>query len=303
MSSLALLALSFLLGIALRFSPRAPASAPQALNAFVLDIALPAVVLRSIHSLEIEWTLLWAAAGPWIVFAAAVAFFTLVRRWTRWSRGTLGALILVGGLGNTSFMGFPMLEAVRGPEALPVAVVVDQLGSFLMLSIPGLLVAAALSGDKADARTVVRRIVFFPPFIALVAAVLLRPFEIPLWLDGALERLGATLTPLALCSVGMQLRLGAIRAHAGPLAIGLLFKLALAPALIAALYLPILGRENLIAQVSVLEAAMGPMISAGILAQQSRLDPGLVTLLLGVGIPLSFGTVLLTATLLGPVLP
>lgn len=298
MTSLALLITSFLLGFALRHSPRMPERGPQALNAFVLDVALPALVLRSIHNLEIRWELIWAAVGPWLTFGVAVAFFLALGRWRGWDRGTIGALILVAGLGNTSFMGFPMLEAVRGPEALPIAVVVDQVGSFLMLSIPGLLVAAALSGERATARDVVRRIVLFPPFIALVAALFLRPWDWPLWLDGMLERLGATLTPLAMASVGMQLRFGALRDHLPRLAAGLGYKLVIAPALIAAIYLPLLGRESMVAQVSILEAAMGPMISAGILAQQNRLNPELVTLMLGVGIPLSFLTVLAIAHVL-----
>jgi predicted permease len=40
--------------------------------------------------------------------------------------------------------------------------------------------------------------------------------------------------------------------------------------------------------VGVLQAAQGPMITAGILAQEHRLDPELVTLTVGLGILLSF---------------
>jgi malate permease and related proteins len=44
---------------------------------------------------------------------------------------------------------------------------------------------------------------------------------------------------------------------------------------------------------------MGPMISGGIIAQERELDPELVTLMLGVGIPLSFFTVTLASFFLG----
>ena len=43
--------------------------------------------------------------------------------------------------------------------------------------------------------------------------------------------------------------------------------------------------------VTVFEAAMGPMIGASIVAMDHELDPPLVTLMVGIGIPLSFLTV------------
>ena len=42
-------------------------------------------------------------------------------------------------------------------------------------------------------------------------AVLLMPFEYPIWLDDLLRRLGATLVPIALVSVGYQLHLSHVR--------------------------------------------------------------------------------------------
>ena len=44
-------------------------------------------------------------------------------------------------------------------------------------------------------------------------------------------------------------------------------------------------------QVAVFEAAMAPMIGGAIVAAQHRLDPDLTTLMVGIGIPLSFLTV------------
>lgn len=43
-------------------------------------------------------------------------------------------------------------------------------------------------------------------------------------------------------------------------------------------------------QVTLFEAAMAPMISAGIIAVDHRLNPPLVALMVGIGIPLSFVT-------------
>ena len=299
MASLLVVVLSFACGVWLRKSPRLPPGAHKALNAFILDIALPAVVLRAIPRLPFDATLLAAAAMPWLVFFLAFALLWPLGRALGLDKGTRGALVLTAGLGNTSFVGFPMLEALVGPEAVPVAVVIDQLGSFFVLSLPGIALATAWAGGAADPKELVLRIVRFPPFVALLVGAGSIPFGgfHPV-LDQALERIGGTLTPLAMASVGLQLSLGEVRKHARALTLGLVFKLLLAPAVMAALYLSTLGL-NLMSRVVVLEAAMGPMISAGIIAQERDLDPELVTLMLGAGIPLSFVTVTLTSFMLG----
>jgi malate permease and related proteins len=161
----------------------------------------------------------------------------------------------------------------------------------LVLSTLGILVASIYSsGHALDSQTVIRRIVLFVPFQAFVLALFLMPVEYPAWLAELLKRLGGTLIPLALVSVGYQLRLSAVRGKAIALATGLLFKLALAPALILVLFAGIFGAEGPAMRVTTFEAAMAPMIGASIVAMDHDLDPPLLTLMLGVGIPLSFLT-------------
>ena len=73
----------------------------------------------------------------------------------------------------------------------------------------------------------------------------------------------------------------------GPRLLGLGF---LRLGLVATLFAGLLGAEGPVTQVTVFEAAMAPMIGASIVAMDHNLDPPLVTLMLGVGIPLSFLT-------------
>ena len=56
------------------------------------------------------------------------------------------------------------------------------------------------------------------------------------------------------------------------------------------LFAGIFGVEGPVMGVTVFEAAMAPMIGASIVAMDHDLDPPLLTLMLGVGIPLSFLT-------------
>ncbi|MBI5657925.1 MAG: AEC family transporter, partial [Geobacter sp.] len=117
---------------------------------------------------------------------------------------------------------------------------------------------------------------------------LLKPLPFPDWLTSVLQKLGDTLTPLALASVGFQLRFGQIRQELKGLSLGLLYKLALGPAILYFVYVVMLGGSGKVMQVTLFEAAMAPMITAGIIAVDHRLNPALVTLMLGIGIPLSF---------------
>jgi hypothetical protein len=52
----------------------------------------------------------------------------------------------------------------------------------------------------------------------------------------------------------------------------------------------VLRHDWQVLSVTVFEAAMGPMIGASIVAMDHELDPPLVTLMVGLGIPLSFIT-------------
>jgi malate permease and related proteins len=184
-----------------------------------------------------------------------------------------------------------MIEAFYGAEFLGLGIVIDQVGSYLVLSTVGILVASIyFSGQGVNAKAIIRKIALFVPFQAFVLALVLMPFAYPGWLDELLKRLGATLIPLALVSVGYQLRLSAVRGKSTALVTGLLFKLVLAPALLLFLFAGLFGAEGPVMRVTVFEAAMAPMIGASIVAMDHDLDPPLLTLMLGVGIPLSFLT-------------
>jgi predicted permease len=198
--------------------------------------------------------------------------------------------MLVAGLGNTSFVGLPMIEAYYGHDFIAVGLIADQLGSFLVLSTLGILVATLASSGAITPRSMARRVFLFPPFQALLLALLLRPFPFPEWLPLVLKKLGDTLTPLALVSVGFQLRFANLRGEMKSLALGLSYKLLLGPALLFLIYVVFLGASGPVIRVTLFEAAMAPMITAGIIAVDHDLNPPLVTLLLGIGIPLSFLT-------------
>ncbi|MDP2827773.1 MAG: AEC family transporter [Sulfuricellaceae bacterium] len=290
MSNLILLILCFLFGVILRRTGRLPTETPLVLNRFILNISMPALVLLHVHTMPLGSEIGVVMAAGWLSFLLAAGFFVLLARWLKLTRATTGALILMAGLGNTSFFGFPMIEAYYGQAGLVVGILYDQLGSALVLFTLGMVTAGIYSATDTGWRGIVGRIVLFPPFIALLLALLLRTTEYPVWLGEVLKRLGDTLAPLALVSVGFQLHPGHLAGNARNLAIGLGFKLILAPLIMAILLLELWGMKGLTPQVTIFEAAMPPMIAAGIVATEHHLDPELVNLMVSVGLVLSFFT-------------
>ncbi len=267
-----------------------PESTPVVLNAYIINLALPALMLLHLHGLKLTSEVALLATMGWVCFGLSVAFFWLMGRWLKLPRGTIGALTLTGGLCNTAFFGLPMIEAYYGHEGIATGLIVDQLGSGLILVTLAVVVAGTYSSGHTTARQMASRILKFPPFIALVITFLLMPFTYPAWLSELLGRLGDTLAPIALLAVGFQLRLGHLAGNLRNLALGLGFKLILAPLIMFILYVPLLGAHGPSIQVMLFQGAMPPMITSAVVAADHNLDPELATLMVAGGIVISFVT-------------
>ncbi|MGN6480979.1 AEC family transporter, partial [Luteibacter sp.] len=167
----------------------------------------------------------------------------------------------------------------------------DQLGCFPLLAAGGIIVASLYSGKSTSRALIAKRVLGFPPFVCLIIGVIAGVFGgWPVAVDKLLLQIGQTLTPLALFSVGLQFKLHLQRDQVGALAAGLGWKLVLAPLIALGVGLAA-GVGGVILTVGVLQAAMAPMISAAILADQHGLEPRLANTVLGAGILLSLATI------------
>lgn len=273
-------------------SGRLPKTTPAYLNKYVIWVALPAAILTTVPSLTISSDLLIPASMPWVVFLIGLGFFAIARLFAHLEKPTFGALALIGSLGNTSFVGFPMLTALIGDEALRTAIIIDQAGSFLVVSTLGLITASIFSHHATSVKEIVKRILTFPPFVVLIIAVLTRDVSYHPSLVSFFKAVSQTLGPVALLAVGFQLRFDPhiFRKHRSALAVGLAYKLVLAPMIVGLLYsFTDLNHGEWL--VTSLEAAMPPMITAAIIANEHHLDEELTSLMVGIGIPLSIATV------------
>ncbi len=273
-----------------------PANSHLVLNQYIIYFALPAITLYYIPKVVVRSELLYPVAVSWIGFGVAFLFFNALGKWLKWPSKLTGCLILLGGLGNTAFVGFPVIEALYGKRGLETAIVLDQAGTFVVMATFGIMVAALYSGKKADgsasAAAIFRKIFTFPPFLAFIIGlgINLAGLELQLPVQEALLRLGKTIAPVALMAVGLQLEIDKKSSYWRFVWIGLLFKLLIMPAIIFILYKIVLHVDCIETSVSVMQAGMAPMITASILANAYGLKPKLAGMLVGVGIPASFIT-------------
>jgi len=288
------------LGLALRRASL-PAGAFTAVNRVIVWFSLPATVLLAIHALAWQSADWIPVSMSWIVFLAGAPFFMLLGRRCGWPASTVGALIMTGALGNTSFVGFPLLRALYGEGAVATGILCDQPGSFMVLSTLGIFSASYFASGRPSPRAMLGRVLSFPPVWALFLALILRPVAFPSPAIGILGWGLKTLIPLALVSVGGQLRFDRafFRLESVPALYGFLYKLVLAPLLMTLLLVGLLHKNGEMVRITILEAAMGPMITGAIVADEYGLDRDLCSLMVSVGTPLCLLSVPLWAKILG----
>jgi len=280
------------LGLMLQRVSAIPKNTPKILNWIVIQICLPALALYHIPKIQWNTQLLYPILVAWIIFLLSWLFFGILGKQLGWSRKLIGCMIICSGMSNTSFLGFPIITALYGESGMKTAILVDQPGSFVVLSTLAVLVATLYSKGNTSGFQILKKIAFFPPFITFVLACFLNvyQFQMPSFIEQGLKILGAGVTPLALLSVGLQLQFDRKSKHWNFLGLGLFFKLLLAPAFVFLLYIIILQQHSEVIEVALLESAMAPMITASILATSYGLKPKLCSMMIGFGIPISFIT-------------
>ncbi|MEM7182359.1 MAG: AEC family transporter [Spirochaetota bacterium] len=198
-------------------------------------------------------------------------------------------LLLLVPLGNTSFLGIPMVESFFGKNHIPYAILYDQLGSFLILATYGSLITSLYSKKPGEKTNILKKVFSFPPFLALLLSIPLSQLSYTPVFAKILQTLASTLIPLVMISVGLQLRFRLPRKYLFPLSISLFLKLVLMP-MLTFFFCKLFYLRDASAKVAIFEAGMPPMITAGAVAILAGFAEDLAAALLAVGILLCFLT-------------
>ncbi len=325
MSNFIVIGICFFLGILFRWKGKFPENSHKVINTFIIFVSLPCMEFSPLRHINLNEQFFVLASMPWFLFGLGFLFFYSLGKIFQWKESTIICLCLSAGLGNTSFLGIPLIESYYSNKGLPSVLVIDQLGTFLALALPGTYLgtkARHRNLQEGNPSSLLKSLFRFPPFLALLVSIASRPLMIPNEIETGISRIGDTLVPLALFSVGYQLP-GALNVNSKesnaenskvesngsldslrlrvPLFFGLIFKLLLGPILVWLSYgmffyfsgqRIVSGSEHLLRdfKILIMEAGMAPMITGSLLAAEWGLAPRLAVSLVGIGIPLSFLT-------------
>ena len=290
------------LGIFLQKVPNFSASkAANWVQWYLINIVLPALALLYIPEIKPSWGLLIPISAAWFTFLLSWLIFGILGKKFNWGSNVTGCLIIVAGLANTSFLGFPVVEGLYGKEGLPIALLIDQGGSFLLVSSLSILVGSIYGDHSESLAKVPLKILKFPPFGFLVATLVMSIFKIPTpeILLPVLQWIGKTMPPMALLVIGLRFSPDIQSITSKFFWYGMGYRLILAPLIVWLVYTQFMDRQSLEFKVTVLESGMAPMITGSIIAIQFGLQPRLATLLSGLGMPVSAATLAIWYILFG----
>lgn len=255
-----------------------PARAIDALNAFALHLAFPALVLIGLS--DPETSIAQRPAFLAIVPISLALSLAVVRATTalraEW-RERAGTIALVVAFGNTAYLGLPYVEAVLGDAALSTAAVAVAIHVALAMTCGPVLLARWSGGAPGAGRAAMARVMKQPllwsPLIGLALRALPGAALEPL--RAVIEPLGRTAAPVSMVLLGLYLWENRARLRVdGDVAAHVTARLLLAPAVTAALVLPAHAwgwLELVEARVLLVLAAMPAAITTFAIALEQRI--------------------------------
>ena len=285
---LALVIGAFLLGWLVKTIRPVPVVVTLWADKYVLQVALPAVIIAKISKVSFDADVVLPIAVAWSLMVVSIVAILIASRVLKWGRSITGALLFVGVLGNTSFLGLGMVESLLGAGHLASAIAYDQVGTFVGLALWGSFIASTYGAGENGWRPIVNRLSRFGPFLALLASLVFRIIELPADVYPILNGIGKTVAPVAMCALGLRFTLSVSRSVQVPALFGLVTKMAILPGLVYVMSVLVGSPHDLAWSTSILQAAAPPMITAGVVAVGAGLSAELVAFMVGVGTLVSF---------------
>ncbi|MFZ4113314.1 MAG: AEC family transporter [Ilumatobacteraceae bacterium] len=279
---------AFLLGWLVKTIRPVPVVVTAWADKYVLQVALPAVIIAKISKVTFDADVVLPIAVAWSVMFVAIVSVLIASRTLKWDRSITGALLLVGVLGNTSFLGLGMVESLLGTDHLASAIAYDQVGTFVGLALWGSFVASTYGAGESGWRPVLKRLSRFGPFLALLASLVFRAVHLPDDVYSVLNVFGKTVAPVAMCALGLRFTLNVSRSVQMPAMFGLISKMVVLPTIVYIVAVLIGSPQDLAWSTSILQAAAPPMVTAGVVAVGAGLSAELVAFMVGVGTLVSF---------------
>lgn len=291
MTNFILIAVCIIAGMVFKATKSIHPDAHKGINTWILYLALPAVSFKYLPKVEWSQEMLFPILSTVVIAVGSLFYMKFYSKAKGYSERSQRSLELASGYSNTSFIGFPLISAFYGEQYLSIAIICDQT-MFLCLSTIGIV--SALKGGSNGSGTIsssfiLKRLFTFPPFLGCISALILSQFIDLSPAEPFFDKLAATVGPLALFSVGLQLKFNGWRKLWSQISMSMVYKLMIAPAVVMLLAL-VIGIKGDVAKISIFEAAMPTLVTSSIIAEQFKLNTKLTNLIIGISIIVGFFT-------------
>ena len=187
-----------------------PYDALKTLNAFVLNVAVPCLVLQSMQRDEINdqvfndiiWSLIAFALVTLLIAGIAVLIIRNVKSIPEDDKGIYAVQMAFT---NCGFMGYPLTTVLFGKYALFLAIIMNIIFTTFMYSL-GVVMLLHKKGEKLFTMKLMVRMLSVP-FLASIAGLIIfiSGFHFPTFIDDTLSLMAATVSPVAMFIVGINL--------------------------------------------------------------------------------------------------
>lgn len=260
-------------GAVLRLTGLLKRADSKILNAVIVYAALPALIFTVVAKAELSLGLLRAAGVAWAVSLVGLAVAWVLARALKLPPATAGGFIIAAAIGNTGYIGYPVVRTLLGEAAMPAAVFYDVFGTVGVLFTIGVAIAARY-GEHEGKMNVLKELFTFPAMVALLVAL---AFRLVQWPDVVSRTVmdwtglaGTMAVPLIMVSLGVSLDFSAFRGSWTRLGALAGIKLLLLPALALGIALALGEGDG--TRLLVLQAGMPSVMLSLVVGQRFKLD-------------------------------
>ncbi|TEY00919.1 AEC family transporter [Campylobacter sp. US33a] len=256
---------------------------------FAIIFSLPCLIFEKVYHLTLDFTLILIILLGLSSCILAGLISVLLGKIFHFSKTTLVSMFLLSSFGNTLFVGIPIISGIYpDPKFIGEIILYDALATTLPISLFGPLVLSLASEQKVNLLQNIKKIITFPPFIALVGGIFCKMFYISEFIFEPIKMFGSCATAVALFAIGLSLGFSAIVSSYKSTLIVIGAKMLLAPLIFIVLAKIFHLNFSSSLNVAILESAMPTMTLAGAMIMKAKLDTNLAVSAVAFGILFAF---------------
>ncbi|WP_096595072.1 AEC family transporter [Calothrix sp. NIES-2098] len=278
-----LVLLGFILGRKL------PSTVPSRLGQFLFYVGGPISIIAFVRQADLSGHIWIAPAIAYLaIFLGALLAWLAIQGQayltnTMPQKPTQGSLLLAAMVGNTGYLGFPIILAMVGQKYFAWALFYDLLGTLFGAYGLGVALAANFGRKTSNYWQITQAIFINPALWSFGFGLLFRQVEIPNIVEFCLDKLAWIAVALSLVLIGMRLSQLKSWRSLPQVGMSLAIKMLLVPLAIGST-LSLFGVTGSAAQVIVLQMAMPPAFATLVIAETFNLDRDLAVTALAAGV-------------------